>query len=386
MVDTNPYRTDSTVLFKPFWLVWRALGVNMFQNAYNSFFYDVLLNFGVTIWYPVHLTVGLLTLPDAGDVFKNLSMTITCIVCTFKYFCMRIKMKELHKIEDLLGQMDERVESQDEYTFFTKGPQKMAQSITKLYFSIYMGANVVGILTVLLYPERRLMYPAWFPFDWSSSCFVYSLTLLYQIFGITIQIMQNVVNDSVTPVVLCLMAGHVRLLSMRVRKIGYDPLKSVPEHLVDLRNAVEDHIRLRILIKTLEDALSVVQLSLFISSGLNICVALVYLLFYVDTLVGTLYYSIFLIAIICEIFPIYFYGSILQQEFEDLTYAIFCSDWIGKPLIYQRHMQIFLQNTLSKVKMVGGGIVSIQLETFFSICKMAYSSFTLIRNINKDVQ
>ncbi|XP_013098553.2 odorant receptor 33b-like [Stomoxys calcitrans] len=352
----------------------------------NCFCYDALLNIAVTFWYPVHLTLGLLMLPTHGDIFKNLSMTITCIVCTLKHISLRLKLKKLHEIETLLDHLDKRVESQEEWDYFTEGPQKTVKNVTKMYFGIYMGANVAGILTVILDSERRLMYPAWFPFDWKSSFSIYCLTLLYQIFGVTMQIIQNMVNDAFTPVVLCLLGGHVRLLAMRVRKIGYDPGRDNNHNLDDLKRCIEDHIKLRHLFKTLEDALSIVQLSLFISSGLNICVALVYLLFYADTFVATLYYSMFLLAICIELFPIYFYGSVMQMEFEDLTYAIFSSNWAEQPKLYRKNMQIFLQNTLPRVKMVGCGIVSIQLETFFLICRMAYTSFTLIRTINMDVQ
>lgn len=127
--------------------------------------------------------------------------------------------------------------------------------------------------------------------------------------------------------------------------------------------------------------MSLVQLVLFVSSGLNICVALVFLIFYVDSLVGTLYYSMFILAIAVELFPCYYFGSVLQQEFDDLTYSIFRSNWTDQSKNYRKNMIIFVNNTLRKVTMVGGGIVSIQLESFFAICKMAYSLFTLVRNM-----
>ncbi|XP_013098554.2 odorant receptor 33a-like [Stomoxys calcitrans] len=292
--------------------------------------------------------------------------------------------EKLHEIEALLDQLDKRVASLEELEYFSENVQKTAKVIAKIYFVVYVGTGVSGILTVLMNSERRLMYPAWFPFDWNSSLLVYRLTLFYQAFGVTVQIVQNMVNDIFTPVMLCLMAGHVRLLGMRLRKIGNDQKRNSNHHLEVLKNCMENHIQLRQLFKTAEDSLSLVQLLLFISSGLNICVTLVYLLFYVNSFVGVLYYTIFLTAITMEVFPIYFYGSVVQQEFEDLTYAMFCSNWIEQPQIFRRNMLIFLQNTLPKMRMVGGGIVGIQLDTFFLICRSTYSIFTLIRNINRD--
>uniref|UniRef100_A0A1I8PGH5 Odorant receptor n=1 Tax=Stomoxys calcitrans TaxID=35570 RepID=A0A1I8PGH5_STOCA len=338
----------------------------------------------ITFWYPIHLVLGLLMLPSHGDIFKNMSIAITCFICSLKFLSLRINLKKLHEIEALLDQLDKRVASLEELEYFSENVQKTAKVIAKIYFVVYVGTGVSGILTVLMNSERRLMYPAWFPFDWNSSLLVYRLTLFYQAFGVTVQIVQNMVNDIFTPVMLCLMAGHVRLLGMRLRKIGNDQKRNSNHHLEVLKNCMENHIQLRQLFKTAEDSLSLVQLLLFISSGLNICVTLVYLLFYVNSFVGVLYYTIFLTAITMEVFPIYFYGSVVQQEFEDLTYAMFCSNWIEQPQIFRRNMLIFLQNTLPKMRMVGGGIVGIQLDTFFLICRSTYSIFTLIRNINRD--
>lgn len=141
---------------------------------------------------------------------------------------------------------------------------------------------------------------------------------------------------------------------------------------------ISSHFRL---FKTVQCSLSLVQLMMFVSSSLNICVTLVYLLFYVNNLLDVLYYSIFILALAVELFPCYYFGSVLQYEFEALTYAIFRSNWPEQSKAYRKNMIIFMNNTLRKVTMVGGGIVYIRLESFFAICKMAYSLFTLIRSI-----
>ncbi|XP_073822545.1 odorant receptor 33a-like [Musca autumnalis] len=170
---------------------------------------------------------------------------------------------------------------------------------------------------------------------------------------------------------LCLISGHVRLLGMRVSRIGYDPKKTEDNNLANLRKCVEDHLNLMKLFNLVQDSQSNGQLILYISSRLNICVALVYLIFFVDNLAAYVYYSIFTMAIAIELYPPYYYGSICQQEFNDLSYAIFCCNWPNQTLRFRKNMKIFVQNTLPKITIKAGGIVGMQIENFFAIWKMA---------------
>lgn len=127
--------------------------------------------------------------------------------------------------------------------------------------------------------------------------------------------------------------------------------------------------------------MSLVQLILFVSSGLNICVVLVYIIFFADNLYSYAYYSIFFMAIIVELFPCYYYGSVVQQEFEKLPYAIYSSNWTQLPRSYRKKAIIFGEVALRKRTILAGGIVGLRLDTFFAICKMAYSLFTVVIRI-----
>lgn len=238
------YQTDSTEIFKVFWLIWSILGVDGFRNVYMGLFHNILLNVGITILYPVHLTLGLFMLPMQDEIFKNLSMTITCIVCSFKYVCLRWNLDQVREVEELLHQLDRRVQSKNEFNYFTQGPRWYAKFIAKLYFFMYMGANVAGISAVLFASERRLMYPAWFPFDWVSSAPLYWIALTYQFVGVTMQIVQNLVNDATAPVLMCILAGQVRLLAMRVATIGHYSQYTLDENVEELRMCIEDHLKL----------------------------------------------------------------------------------------------------------------------------------------------
>uniref|UniRef100_A0A1B0AYX7 Odorant receptor n=1 Tax=Glossina palpalis gambiensis TaxID=67801 RepID=A0A1B0AYX7_9MUSC len=226
--------------------------------------------------------------------------------------------------------------------------------------------------------DRRLMFPAWFPFDWKSSSTSYWSALLYQFIGVNMLIVQNLVNDTVGPMSLCLLSGHVRLLAMRVARIGYNNRKSPKHHEDELKLCIEDHQKLLKAFKLLESSISWLQFILFFTNGLNSCVVVVNFLFYSRILYDYIYYGCFLLAIGVEMFPCYFYGSVLLQEFKHIPYAVFSSNWVEQSRNYRQDTTIFLEMALKSVTMLAGGIVEINLNSFFAVCKMAYSLFTVI--------
>uniref|UniRef100_A0A1B0GFD8 Uncharacterized protein n=1 Tax=Glossina morsitans morsitans TaxID=37546 RepID=A0A1B0GFD8_GLOMM len=254
--------------------------------------------------------------------------------------------------------------------------------------------------------DQRLMAPAWFPFDWKSSSTLYWSALLYQFIGLNMLIMQNLVNDTVGPMSLCLLSGHVHLLAMRVARIGYNKRKSQKYHEDELKLCIEDHQKLlkigynkrksqkyhedelklciedhQKLLKAftlLESSMSWLQFILFFTGGLNTCLGVVNFLFYSRILYDYIYYGCFLLAIGMEVFPCYFYGSVLLEEFKHLPYAIFSSNWVEQSRNYRQNTTIFLEMALKSVTMLAGGIVEINLDSFFAIYKAAYSLFTVI--------
>ncbi|XP_037941301.1 odorant receptor 33b-like [Teleopsis dalmanni] len=375
-----PPPVDSVVLYERFWMCWKIVGIGTDYNEFLCGLYDICVNIFITIYYPLHLTIGLFMEPTVADVFKVLAINVTCIVCTIKHYMFRYKLKKIRAIQATLSQLDKRAMDMDEREYFSRVPKAGAQFVVNAFFGAYIMSNLAAASAALLSSERRLMYPAWFPFDWRATTLNYWVALLYQFFGITIQIIQNLANDIYAPMSLCIIAGHVRMLGMRLSKLGYDTRKSTIQINSELINCVEDHKKLLEIFEALQDTLSIAQLSQFISSGLNICIVLVYLLFYADNIFASIYYSVYFIAMAIEIFPCCYYGSIMQQEFLDLPYAVFKSNWLKQNNKFRKNMIIFTELAKKEITPIAGGVIGIHLNAFFYTCKMAYSLFAVLRS------
>lgn len=126
-----------------------------------------------------------------------------------------------------------------------------------------------------------------------------------------------------------------------------------------------------------QDTLSQAELAQFISSGLNMCIVLFYLIFYVDNVFAYIYYAVYFVSMAIELLPSCFYGSMLIYEFQQLPSAIFKCSWLGQSREFYQNQRIFVQVSLKKIVPLAGGVIGIQLNSFLGTCKMAYSLYTV---------
>lgn len=75
-----------------------------------------------------------------------------------------------------------------------------------------------------------------------------------------------------------------------------------------------------------------------------------------------------------------YYGSIIEFEFNNLTYALFSSNWLDQDSRYRKIFLIFVEVT-NKPLFMEAKIFRINLNSFLFACKNAYSMFALIMNI-----
>lgn len=72
-----------------------------------------------------------------------------------------------------------------------------------------------------------------------------------------------------------------------------------------------------------------------------------------------------------------YYGTIMEAEFEHLTYALFSSNWLDQDKEFKQNLRIFAEATNKPLK-VFAWIIPINLNLFIFACKNAYSLFALI--------
>ncbi|XP_022225075.2 odorant receptor 59a [Drosophila obscura] len=373
---------DSLGFIKSHWTAWWVLGVaHKRVHSWRSLYicYSVLVNVMATACYPLHLGLSLFHNRSLTEDILNLTTFATCLACSAKCLLYAYNIGKVVRMEQLLRLLDERVSGREQRGIYGQVKLQL-RTILYAFIGIYMPCGLFAELSFLFKEERGLMYPAYFPFDWLNSTRNYYIANVYQIVGISYQLMQNYVNDCFPAVMLCLISSHVKMLCSRFQEIGRDPSIDAEKQ---LEECITDHKRLLELFRCIEGFMSLPMLIQFGVTALNVCISIAALVFFVSEPMARLYFIFYALAMPLQIFPSCYFGTDNEYWFGRLHYAAFSCNWHAQGRSFKRKMIFFVERSLKKSTAIAGGMLRIHLDTFFSTLKMAYSLFTIIIRMRK---
>lgn len=76
---------------------------------------------------------------------------------------------------------------------------------------------------------------------------------------------------------------------------------------------------------------------------------------------------IYLVALLTELFVPSYYGSLLTNKSERLTYKFFKGDWTKQTVQFKRTMMIFIERTLKSITIRVGGVFALNLTTMLQV-------------------
>lgn len=236
---------NTKALFKTHFIAWRILGMSPPDNYRPLYWiYSILLNIFVTLGYPLHLIFGLFTSTTMYEIIQNVAINFTCSVCAMKTIAIWWRFNKVDVMFEIIQRQDQRFTSREEITYLRKEVYPPVRRIILLFSILCTFIGISGESAVLvtgLLGTWNLMYKAYFPFDVFASTKNYIAAHLYQFIGISYLILQNVVNDTFGASHLCLLRSQVRMLNIRVTKIGHDPKKSREENNQELLECIKVH-------------------------------------------------------------------------------------------------------------------------------------------------
>ncbi|XP_017024479.1 odorant receptor 59a [Drosophila kikkawai] len=373
---------NSLEFFGSHWTAWRVLGVahqrvKSWRNLYLG--YGILLNLLVTLCYPFHLGMSLFQNRTLTEDILNLTTFVTCTACSLKCLIYAYNIKDVMEMERLLNLLDKRVKGPGQRAIYGKVKVQL-RNVLYIFIGIYLPIAFFAELSFLRKEERGLMYPAWFPFDWMNSTRNFCIANVYQIVGISYQLLQNYVSDCFPAVVFCLISSHIRMLYKRLEDVGTDPEEDSEK---ELEACITDHKRLIKLFRCLEAFISLPMFIQFTVTALNVCIGIAALVFFVSEPMARIYLIFYSMAMPLQIFPSCYFGTDNEYWFGRLHYAAFSCNWHNQNKSFKRKMMLFVEQSLRKITALAGGMLRVHLDTFFSTLKGAYSLFTLIIRLRK---
>ncbi|KAH8392872.1 hypothetical protein KR215_006057 [Drosophila sulfurigaster] len=344
---------DSTRAYRPLWLSLRVLAPTFLgSSSHLVLACTLLLHLLVTLMFPLHLLLGLLLQATPAEMFKNLTMSLTCAACSLKHIMHLWHLPHMLEISTL--------------------------RCIYISFAIVYIFFVPIAISVLLSEKHELLYLAWFPFDWHNNDFKYALAIGYQFFSILTEGLQGLINDIYTPLTLCYVSGHLHMFGIRMERLGFHRLPGIGIQ-QQLVACIQDFKLLMRLHELTRVIISYVQLTQLLFCGTNLCIIVIYALFYTED-IATVAYNIAYFMVVCiQLFPSCYFASVLAEEAQRLPNAIFSGNWYEQSAEYRRNVLIFTQMTLRLMKrpMMAGGLIELNLNAFFVTVKMAYSLFAV---------
>lgn len=115
-------------------------------------------------------------------------------------------------------------------------------------------------------------------------------------------------------------------------------------------------------------------------AGAIMCVVLVFIILFVKDPFTFAYYLSYFISMILEILPSCYYGTILEDEFQNLSYALFSCNWPDQDLGFKKNLRIIAEQSLQKIY-VTAWFFRINNNAFIIACKNSYALFALVMNL-----
>uniref|UniRef100_A0A1B0GFT0 Odorant receptor n=1 Tax=Glossina morsitans morsitans TaxID=37546 RepID=A0A1B0GFT0_GLOMM len=376
---------DTLQFFRNNWLSWRLLGIVLPKGEQNHklikyLLWSTIVNVVATFLFPLHLLLGIFQEQPQSTRFESVAICVTSIATSLKFIIYARKLQHVKQMGKLFQRLDARISNDNERQFYQKHIRRNVIRIQTMFIVVYISVGITVTVAFIFSQERRLFYPGWLPFDWHRSIKYYMAALGFQLISIFFQILQNFANDCFTPKALCLLSGHIELLYMRVANIGYVNRVAYQQNrnLRELNECVLDQKHLYQLFDVIQSIISWPMFLQFLASTVNMCMAMVTLLFFVTDILERIYYVMYFAAMCLQIFPTCYYGSDFEIKFERLHYAVFSSNWTEGTQCFKRHMMLFTERALRETRAMAGGVFRIHLDTFFATIKGAYSLFAVV--------
>lgn len=354
------------------------IGVNNVGRSKAYTIYSCCIYALIYFYYPLSLVLGIFSVAGSiQDFLENLALITTVIVCSIKIAMYHSKLGSFKETGDLFNQLDQNLSDQEALEL-TSRCKKISQPLFWMYLMVFLSS----IVSILFFKERRLLYPAWFPVDWTGNDFIYFALIVYQIGGIGVLIIANFVSDSLPSVLIKMLTCHLELLYQRVASVGWDKKRNAQ---ADLSKCIHSH---KIILELHHSIKKIIHIQIFLQclvSALALCSTIVLLAFFVKDSFQRIYFVAYLMSMLAQVFVVCFYGSYFNSQINELTTGIYFCNWMDQDETFKRTLRIFMEGSLRRTQFSAAGFFYISITTFVAIVRASYSYYAILSRAVKQI-
>ncbi|CAD7086938.1 unnamed protein product [Hermetia illucens] len=371
---------DSTIAFQNFHMIWRVAGRNPPQNHPGLYLaYSVVLNMIVTICIPVLVLAEVLRFQDTEALMQDMVFYVEILVTSLKFFTLWYYTDKFEIANGLLLILDKNTKSDWERAVVRQIIAK-ANRIFTTYFWITSVVLLWSIFGALFAKERQLLCAIWLPFDWRLSRGWFWLAFTYETLGLYLLICISVPNDCYAPMYLMILNGHFQNLVSRIESIG-NKNQTGDQAKKELIECIRLHEIITEISNIIAPAISKTLFLQFLIAALALGISVVNIVYFIDDLFKAGKFLTLVFVIFLHMFPCCYYGNKYSENNGKILNALYSCHWINQDEKFKKTLIIFMEFNHATRYFWAGKIIPINLATFVSITKFAYTLVTFLNNM-----
>ncbi|XP_053694148.1 odorant receptor 94a-like [Sabethes cyaneus] len=366
-----------------FW-IWKIYGFWATEDESQYYrAYRWLYHFFFTVIYIFAMFVSFFVAENAEELWSEVMfMLLTDTAMFVKYifivsnFETLIKLHEQTISEDFRPQTDRQAETyRRQFTLFSN---------TMVAYYICSLVSVWTHLELLFDGRFKLPFSNWFywvPMGEDTLTY-YHLVFAYEMFGMTGHCVLNVAADS--QIAYLIFTAGFQLDNLCDKLVNL----SVPDSATYVEKAKYQRAFIDAIENFAHKVEEIFSLAVFLqicASGITICAVMFRLseINLVKDLGSAIPMMFYLMAMLGQILLPCLVGNEVTYKSNQLTNALFKSDWLKLPVAYRKDMQRFMLRTNKPITLKAGNFFNYNLETFTSTLNTAYTIYAVLKHREK---
>ncbi|XP_063912174.1 odorant receptor Or1-like [Zophobas morio] len=265
-----------------------------------------------------------------------------------------------------------------------------------MIFLIFVSGSVTSwAAKPFFWKDYRLPVDVWLPFDALSGPRVYYPVYVFLVIGVSYAAYSSGAIDPLIAGLACHATGQIRVLKDNLqylneyageeltrRNYRHDEGNILKSRIIynKIKECVDHHDAILEFVKFYEKSFSLSVFSQFMGSIFVICVTCLQLSMVDPLTFGFVSLIIYLTTMLSEIFLYCYFGSILIDESNSLTDAIYMGEWYTYDIKARRSLITLMERSKRPMVVTAGKILDLSLVTFTTIIRRSYSLLAVLKN------
>ncbi|CAL1676382.1 unnamed protein product [Lasius platythorax] len=316
----------------------------------------------------------ILIVDNTDDFCDNFCILLVMIMTCFKLFSLLANRKNIIKLTNILTKEPCKPLKQNEIKIHYKF-DKDIQSNTFYYAVMSLVACTSFAFTSFLtnFGERKLIFRAWVPFEYSSMT-LFCLLYVHQLIGSVMGTLVHVACDSLILGLLAHVCCQFEILTYRLKRIML--------HSDGLRNCVQQHCKIFKLALLVNANFRMIISIQFLMSMFVVCFNL-YEISLLKLDARCIKLALFMGAMLTQIFVYCWYGNQVRFKSRQFIDNIFEMDWFTLDKNLKKSLIIMMERTVMPIEIISAYTISVNLDSFIGVLKTSYSAYNLLRQMNE---